>query len=377
MKVCHLTTVHNRNDTRIFLKECVSLKKAGYLVYLLVADGLGNDQQNGIQIVDVGNRSSNRISRFILTTKKIYHQAVKLNAEIYHFHDPELMPFAYWLKLKGKTVIYDSHEDLPRQLVSKPYINRFFSNFLSLVFEKVENFFSKRFSAIITATPHIKERFLKINPNTLDVNNYPILEEFHNTSDNTFKKNQACFVGGITEIRGIEPLVRACDKINGKLVLVGRFSDTSFKNKIKRLDGWKNVDYRGFLSRQEVKTILAESKVGIVTFLSAPNHINSQPNKMFEYMSASLPVLSSNFRLWKSIIETNKCGYCVNPQDSAGIAEKINLLFENDNLVEQLGNNGRSSVKNIFHWGIEEKKLLKLYKTYENSNNSRGKATVC
>lgn len=371
MKVCHLTTVHNRNDTRIFLKECVSLKKAGYSVYLLVADGLGNDQQNGIQIVDVGKRSSNRISRFILTTKKIYHQAVKLNAEIYHFHDPELMPFAYLLKLKGKTVIYDSHEDLPRQLLSKPYINRFFSSFLSFVFEKVENFFSKRFSAIITATPHIKERFLKINPNTLDVNNYPILEEFHNTSENRVKKNQACFVGGITEIRGIESLVRACDKISGKLVLVGRFSDTSFENKIKSLDGWKHVDYRGFLSRQEVKTILAESKVGIVTFLSAPNHVNSQPNKMFEYMSASLPVLSSNFRLWKSIIETNECGFCVNPQDSTEIAEKINLLFENDNLVEQLGNNGRSSVNTIFNWGIEEKKLLKLYKTYENSNNSR------
>jgi len=362
MKVCHLTSVHTRYDTRIFLKECQSLASNGYKVSLVVADGLFDEYKEGVSIYDVGKTDSGRLNRFTKTTRKVYKKAIEIDADIYHFHDPELMPFGYLLKLKGKKVIYDTHEDLPRQLLSKPYLGNVSKKVLSFLIEKLENFFSSRFSAVVTATPFIRDRFLKSNTHTIDINNFPLLGELFDSSSSVVKKNQVCYIGGITEIRGIESLINACEKINGTLVLAGKFQNKSLEQRMKSLDGWKNVDYRGFINREEAKVVLSESKAGIVTFFAEPNHINSQPNKMFEYMSAQLPVICSNFELWKSIIEVHNCGFCIYPEKDIEIANKINFLFENDNTVYDYGKNGREAVLKKFNWTIEENKLLKLYK---------------
>lgn len=376
MKVCHLTSAHPRYDTRIFLKECRSLASNGFNVSLVVADDLGHEEKEGITIYDVGQSNSGRFGRFTETTRKVYKKAIELEADIYHFHDPELMFYAYLLKLKGKKVIYDVHEDLPRQLLTKPYLNKTSKRFLSFIIEKVENFFSKRYTSIVAATPYIEDRFQHINNKTITVNNFPMHEELHDSRLNLKKKNQVCFIGGISEIRGIESLVKACEKINGRLVLAGKFNNALFEERVKKLKGWNNVDFVGFVDRDEVKRILAESKAGIVTFLEAPNHTNSQPNKMFEYMSAALPVISSNFKLWTSIIEKNECGFCVDPQNSADIAQKINILFENEKKVTMLGKNGRQSVMDRYNWKLEQQKLIDLYKLHEDNYNNRGTASV-
>ncbi|MFL2569358.1 MAG: glycosyltransferase family 4 protein [Flavobacteriales bacterium] len=362
MKVCHLTSVHTRYDTRIFLKECSSLAANGYEVSLIVADDLGDESKSGVNILDVGKNNSARLSRFTKTTRKVYRKAIRIDADIYHFHDSELMPFAYLLKLKGKKVIYDAHEDLPRQLLSKPYLGKVSKKILSFLIEKIENFFASRFTAIITATPFIRERFLKLNNHTIDINNFPLLGELHDPSNDNTKINQVCYVGGISEIRGIESLINACEKINGTLVLAGKFTSQDLEQRIRSLKGWKNVDYRGLINREEVKQLFSESKAGIVTFLDEPNHINSQPNKMFEYMSAQLPVICSHFELWKSIIEVNNCGFCIEPNDTDAISNKINLILDDDSKVSNFGKNGRKAVVQKFNWSIEESKLLKLYK---------------
>ena len=362
MKVCHLTSVHTRYDTRILLKECYSLATNGYEVSLIVADDLGDELKNGVKILDVGKNNFGRLSRFTRTTRKVYRKAVRIDADIYHFHDFELIPFAYLLKLKGKKVIYDAHEDLPRQLLSKPYLGKVSKKILSFLIEKIENFFVSRFTVIITATPFIRERFLKLNIHATDINNFPLLEELHDPINDNIKINQVCYVGGITEIRGIDSLINACEKINGTLVLAGKFSSQQLEQRIRSLKGWKNVDYRGHINREEVKQLLSESKAGIVTFLAEPNHVNSQPNKMFEYMSAQLPVICSNFELWKSIVEVNNCGFCIDPNDPNAISNKINLLLEDDSKVSNFGKNGRKAIVKKFNWSIEESKLLKLYK---------------
>lgn len=100
-KICHLTSVHNCNDIRIFLKESGSLAQDGDEVYLF-AEGV-NQQINGINIIGCGNKSGGRKARFLDFAKKIYRKALELDCEIYHFHDPELLPYGIKLKNAGKS----------------------------------------------------------------------------------------------------------------------------------------------------------------------------------------------------------------------------------------------------------------------------------
>ena len=102
-----------------------------------------------------------------------------------------------------------------------------------------------------------------------------------------------------------------------KLVLAGPYSEENLLKENKINSGWNKVDYRGFVGEDQKNEIFRSAKAGLVTFLDYPNHIHAQPNKMFEYMGAGLPVIASNFELWKNIIEKNKCGICVNPRRSS------------------------------------------------------------
>lgn len=361
IKVCHFTSAHPDYDERIFLKECISLAKAGYEVSLL-APNASTKEIEGVKIIGVKNDTNSRLKRILFFTKKIYKAALKVNADIYHFHDPELLPFGYKLKKKGKKVIYDVHEDLPRQILSKFWIKPFLRKFISKNIEIYENFVSRKMDFIISATPCIKDRFIKINKNTDDIKNFPLLSEFHNKGDWTQKCNDICYIGGISQIRGSTELIVAMAGFSDIILhLAGKYSDSEYQKELMKLSGWKNVKEYGFVTRKEVKDILVKSIAGIVTFLPVPNHIEAQPNKMFEYMSAGIPVIGSDFPMWKEVLEGYKCGICVNPENSDEIAKAINYLMENPEKAREMGQNGRKAVETIFNWETEEKKLLGIY----------------
>ena len=140
--------------------------------------------------------------------------------------------------------------------------------------------------------------------------------------------DEIAYVGGISKIRGIQQVIDALDmtRTDIKLNLVGRFSDDKTYSLAQGSSGWPYVDELGQLDREQVKRVLEKSVAGLVTFLPVPNHIEAQPNKMFEYMSAGIPVIGSNYPLWRSIIEGNECGICVNPEDKKSIAQAIDKL---------------------------------------------------
>ncbi|MFV9510443.1 glycosyltransferase family 4 protein [Tepidibacillus sp. LV47] len=360
-RICHLSSVHHYLDTRIFMKECSSLASANYETHFVVPKA-EEKIINGVHIHNVEKSHGGRLARMTKTVWRVFQKARSLDAKLYHFHDPELIPIGLILKILGKKVIYDVHEDVPRQILSKYWIKKPLRRLISWVFEKFENFAAKRFDAVVTATPHINERFKKLGCKAVNVNNYPILEEFlDNPIDWSTKENAVCYVGGITGVRGLFEMVDAIKQTNSVLYLAGKFFTEDEHQKAKKMDGWKNVKELGQLNRKEVAQTLAKSKAGLVVLHPIENFIDSLPIKMFEYMTAGIPVIASNFPLWEEIVLKHHCGICVNPMDPKEIANAINWLIEHPEEAEHMGRNGRNAAIHEYNWNSEKEKLLNLY----------------
>lgn len=369
--ISHLTTVHPRYDTRIFFKMCRSAVSPGYSVSLVVADSKGDKIRDGVTVFDVG-KPSGRVDRIFAVTRRVLKKAVEIDADLYHLHDPELLPAGLRLKNLGKGVIFDSHEDVPCQMLHKPYLNMPVRWLIAKVFSIYESRACQRLDAVIAATPFIRDKFLKINPHSVDINNYPILGELgQGNTDWSTRKKQVCYVGGIGSIRGIREIVRAMEYVGSGagLVLGGRFGEPEVEKEVKTYAGWSRVNALGWLDRQQVREVLGKSMAGLVTLHPIINYIDALPVKMFEYMSAGIPVIASNFPLWKEIIEDNQCGICVDPLNPAEIANAIDTLVNDTAMAADMGRNGRRAVEEKYNWQHEEKKLLQLYKNVLEGNN--------
>ncbi len=363
LRIAHLTSVHPRDDTRILLKMCRSLVRSGHQVFLVVADGLGDHERDGVRIVDVGT-SRGRLSRALGATRRVFTRALRLNADIYHLHDPELLPVGLALKRYGKHVIYDSHEDVPRDILSKTYIRPVLRRPIAGMANMAERFACCRLDAVVAATPAIRDKFIGMGISAVDVNNFPMLGELETGIAWSEKGKEVCYVGGIGSARGIRELVAAMSLLTSeaRLNLAGAFSEAVTKSEVVTMPGWARVSELGFLSRSAIRSVFARSVAGIVTLHPTPAYVDSLPVKMFEYMSAGLPVIASDFPLWRDIVEGNDCGVCVDPLDPKAIAAAIDRLVENPDLVRSMGENGRRAVKERYNWGVEEKKLLELYR---------------
>jgi len=364
-KICQITTVHPSFDVRIFHKECRTLAKAGYEVYL-IAQHDKEEVVDGVHITPLPKIKS-RKKRIIFLPMKALIRALKLKTDVYHFHDPELLPVGVLLKLlTKKKVIYDVHEDYSKQILSKPYIPKILRKSISYFVKVLEYISSLFFDGIITATDDILRNF-SYHKRAISVKNFPIIEDFPNINRVDENKNifNLIYVGGIAETRGIIQIVKALEFVNSnkqvKLVLCGTFDPPDLEVKVRNLKGFEKVEYHGWVDHKKIPEFLNKADAGIVCLHPIPNYLTSLPIKLFEYMLASLPVIASNFPLWKEIVEGNNCGICVNSLDPKDIAEAIKYLIEHPDEARKMGENGRKAVLENCNWEKESEKLINLY----------------
>lgn len=361
--VCHMTSAHPSEDIRIFHKECSSLAKYDFQVYLVAVD-CDEKILNGVQIISVKSSSKGRFIRMFSTSKTVFKKALDIDADIYHFHDPELLPYALKLKRRGKKVIYDVHEDVPKQIMDKHWIPRFLRGIISFIFASYESYVAKRLAGIISVTNTICDRFKLINTNVELVANYPLIVETDQLNDLKIDKQprQICYIGGLFPTRGVKELVQALENIDVHLVLAGTFAPLQFENEVKQLKGWEKVTYLGHVNREKIIEILKSSHLGVVTLHPTRSYVESLPIKMFEYMSAGIPVLASDFPLWRGIVDDAQCGICVDPMNIEEISEKIEYLLDNSDIAEKMGSNGERAYKTKYNWSVEEDKLIAFYR---------------
>lgn len=363
-RIVHLSSAHPRFDTRIFVKQCRSLASHGHELTLVVADGLGDACRDGVRIVDVGPPSGRR-ERMLRTTGRVGRAALALGADVYQLHDPELIPVGLRLAVAGRKVVFDAHEDVPSQLLDKPYLSPRSARLLSRAYAALERSALRRFDGVLAATPLIRDRLAAHNPLTVDVNNYPRAEEFMGVQQagTAQPRDSFCYVGSISAIRGIRELVAACALLRtpARLSLAGSFAEAELEAEVRGQPGWRRVDALGHLDRGGVAGVMERAFAGLVTLLPTASYREALPVKMFEYMAAGIPVIASDFPLWRDIVEGSGCGLCVDPRDPQAIAAAIDHLASHPRQARDMGANGRRAVLERYNWENEEDKLIAFY----------------
>lgn len=380
--VVHIGLYHHKDDIRIFCKECSSLVNEGYRVSYVTSDIYGDTEgyeENGVKIrfyhyKDLLIRIRRDILKCIYLRKKWINSIVdcimELEPDIIHIHEYEIL-FIVKNLLKRKNdikIIYDIHEDTPRQL--SDWYRRNGMKLFVMLYEKMieirENSFIRKAAVVITATDYIHDLVIKQNKSVFTIKNYPKTDDICCGNDDLKERGDVyCYSGGISEDRGVTLIIKNSDDIHGKFVLAGNIEE-DYRKELERIYTDKlerNVDYKGYLPRQQVNELYSSSVVGLCTLQYQPNYINALPIKLFEYMAAGIPVVVSDFPLWRQIVEDAECGILVDPYDEKAIVKAVNRLLSDRELAKKLGDNGKRVVREKYSWEHEEDILLRAYRS--------------
>ena len=369
MRICHLTTVHDWNDVRIYVKMCRSAIADGFRVDLVapVASTNPANDTGGVTVHPLRKYRS-RFVRASLGTIRAIRLAIGIRAAWYHIHDPELLPLVLALRLLQRRVVFDFHEEFSAQIRNKPYVGRRSRNLASAVARYWEFLLCWAASGVVAATPHIRQRLPYRRRQAIVVCNYPTLDEFPTPTSTPFQDRPrvAYYVGGVSTTRGCFEMIQAGRLLSDSdhsiaMHIAGPVENRDLEREARAAVEGSTVCLLGRRTRGQVMADLGSARVGIVVLQPIPNYLNSLPVKMFEYMAAGIPVVAADFPLWTEIVRSAKCGVTVDPRNPSRIADAIKRLVDDTELAQRMGEGGRHAVETTYHWEQEWRRLRRLY----------------
>jgi glycosyltransferase involved in cell wall biosynthesis len=356
--VIMLTTVHPAADVRIFDREATTLQRAGLRV-CIIGRHRKSEYREGVWIEALPT-PANRFCRFLMAFTLLKH-ASRFSGKLYAFHDPELFGVGLVLRLLGRSVVYDCHENTPMTILQKEWIPLPLRWFTMPVVAAVEWLGSRLLTGVVTVNETLQRRFPRTR--TIVVRNLPpaaLLDTITQAPPLYSRANAVVYAGKLSRIRGIGELVEAFRGIDSgtELWLLGDFSERAFRQEIlSTLPA--NVKWFGEREWADVLGFYHRAKAGVVLLYPTPNHRNAMPIKLFEYLGAGLPVIASDMPHFAELLQG--CGVQVNPKDVAQIRTTITTLLSDEAGMAKMSRVGRERVMQYFRWEDDGRKLVDFY----------------
>ena len=386
--VCHVSFNHDAFDDRIYWKELIALKEAGYIAIHVC---VGHHDRSfytpeGIHIIEikrkknVGNIWVNRVLYFLKLKSSVIQEVLlkckTLKADVYHYHDLQLNGIVKALKSlpQKPKVIYDAHECYPLLLKENSPSHKALKIGYSLIASLIAQWeikSAKQCDFLIATDEPTLRRFERNIPGVKSelLYNYSYFISPDEKQVKPQKKYDFLYVGLISEARGIIDMLEAIaylkEKFDPSALIIGSFETPTIEKqvneKIESLGLTNNVQLSNAVPFDKIKFFYEESSIGIGIFHPTPKYINFIPIKLFEYMAFGLPVIFSDHGPSANIIKEVECGILVPPQNSYAISTAMVALTTNADLYNNLSKNGKRAVKEKYNWAIEKKKLLRIY----------------
>lgn len=351
---------HKPWDTRIFHKEARSLKTAGHAVTLIIPHS-EDYTQDGVQVLHVPLPRKGW-EQLVRCPWNIFRLALKQPKDsVFHLHDSELLIAGLALKLFGRKVVYDAHEDTPLQISYQHWIPAIVKPFYTLFYRILEKLAGWWFDAIIVAEPVIAKYFPS-NKVTL-IRNFPIAGSFSRQPDEAQRQNYLTYIGLLSKARGLMEMLEghrlAAQQTDVTLVLGGKFAPASLEQELLPR---ARVDFRSWLSYDQMIDTLYRSRIGIIIPHPIERYLTNYPVKLFEYMAAGIPVIAARDGESSKFVSEAGAGILVDPLKPEEVSAAIHTLMTDRAAAVAMGERGRRLIFEKYNWEREAATLAALYK---------------